>query len=62
MAISFLKSATHRNSGLLSAWATCKTIRENLSAGSVPTYDQYFEYIVTQAKKLEDSITDNTTS
>ena len=52
MVISFLKFVTHSNSGLLSAWATCETIRENFSAGLVPTYDQYFEYILDHAKKL----------
>ena len=62
MAINFLKSATHGNPDLLGAWATCKTIRENLTTGSVPTYDQYFEYIMNHAKKLEDSITVDTTS
>ena len=53
MAISFLKSATYDNSDLVSAWATCETICKIISAGSVPTYDQYFEYILDHAKKLE---------
>ena len=62
MAISFLKSTLHGNSDLLSACETCETIRKNISAGSVPTYDQYFEYIFDHAKKLEVAVTDNTTS
>ena len=40
MAISFLKSATHGNSNFLSAWATCETIRENLSAW-IMMYSKY---------------------
>ena len=62
MAISFLKSVTHGNSELLSAWATCETICENISTGSVSTYDQYFEYILDHTKKLKYSVTDNITS
>ena len=62
MAINFLESATHGNSDLLSAWATYETIRKNIFASSVSTYDQYFEYILDHTKKLKYSVTDNITS
>ena len=62
MAASFLKSATHGNSELLSAWAACKTVPQNASPGTIPTYDLYFEYLMFHAKQLEAAITDNTTS
>ena len=62
MATSFLKSSTRGNPKLLSAWAACETIRQNTSPGTIPTYDQYFEYLMFHTKQLEAAITDNTTS
>ena len=62
MSVSFLKSATHGNTKLLNYWETYETIRQNLSPGSIPTYDQFFQYLMSHAKQLEDSITNNSTS
>ena len=33
-----------------------------MSPGTIPTYDQYFEYLMYHVKQLEAAITDNTTS
>ena len=40
----------------------CETNKYNLSPGAIPTYNQYFEYLMSHAKKLENSVTDNSTS
>ena len=62
MAVSFLKSTIQGNTALLSAWANYKTIRANMFTGTIPTYDQYFEYLMEHSKQLEVAITDNKTS
>ena len=33
-----------------------------MSPGTIPTYDQYFEYLMYHAKQLEATITDDNTS
>ena len=62
MTVSFLKSTTHGNTELLSALASCETICKNIFTNSIPAYNQYFEYLMSNGKKLEDAITNNLTS
>mmetsp|Transcript_41757 Transcript_41757/g.46622 ORF Transcript_41757/g.46622 Transcript_41757/m.46622 type:complete len:175 (+) Transcript_41757:754-1278(+) len=62
MAIAFLKSTVQGNTALLSAWASCDTIQASMSADTISTYDQYFEYLMDQLKQLEITITNNNTS
>ena len=37
MAIMYLKSATHGNKELLSAWASCETVTQNMYTNTTPT-------------------------
>ena len=62
MSVGFFKISTHGNTELLSAWANCEIITERLTPNIAPTYDAYFEFLMSHAKKLEDSITNNLTS
>jgi len=62
MAIAFLKSTVQGNTALLSAWASCDTICANMLTGTVPTYDQYFEYLMDHSKQLEIVVTNDDTS
>ena len=62
MAVSFLMSATHDNSELRSAWATKETICQSQPPPTIPTYVEYFDYLMCHAKQLEASVTDNNTS
>ena len=61
LAMLYLRSTTHGNKDLLSAWAQCETMHEALNK-LAPTYDEFYAYLLKFAKKLEASITDNTTS
>ena len=61
MAIMFLKSATCGNRDLLSAWAQCVTMREAVNKPPA-TYDEFYLYLLDFAKRLEASVSDNTTS
>ena len=58
----YLKSATHGNEELLSAWVQCEAVTEALKRGTTPTYEEYFGYMLGYAKKLEAAVTNNTTS
>ena len=62
LAIMYLKSATHGNTQLLSAWAQCEAVTKNMKPNTTPTYDEYFEFMLNYAKKLEAVVTDNTTN
>ena len=62
LAIMYLKSTTHGNKELLSAWAQCEVVTEALKPGTTPINDEYYGYMLGYAKKLEAAVTDNTTS
>ena len=62
LAIGFLKTATHGNNHLLNAWASSDTITERLTPNATPTYEEYFEFLMSHVKKLEDSVKDNSSS
>ena len=61
LVVMYLRAATYGNKDLLSAWAQCETMHEALNK-LAPTYDEFYAYLLKFAKKLEASITDNTTS
>ena len=61
LAIMYLRSATHSNKELLSAWAQCEIMNEAVNKPA-PTYDEYYAYMLKYAKKLEAAVTNNTTS
>ena len=50
IAVSFLMSATHGNSELRSAWAIKETICQSQTPPTIPTYDEYFDYLMFHAK------------
>ena len=52
LAIMYLKSASHGNKELLSAWTQCETMTETMKPGTTPTYDEYYEYMLGYAKKI----------
>ena len=62
LAIMNLKSASHGNKELQSAWTQCETMMETMKPGTTPTYNEYYEYMLGYAKKLEAAVTNNTTS
>ena len=62
LTIMYLKSATYGNEKLLSAWVSCEAVTKNMHPNTTPTYDEYFEYMLEYAKKLEAAVTNNTTS
>ena len=63
LSIMYLKSATHGNMNLLSAWTQCEAMKENMTpGGSTPTYDEYYKYLLGYTKKLEAVVEDNTPS
>ena len=62
LAIMYPKSASHGNKELPSAWTQCKTMMETMKPGTTSTYNEYYEYMLRYAKKLEAALTDNTTS
>ena len=62
LSIMYLKSVSHGNKELLYAWTQCETITETMKPGTTPAYNEYFEYMLNYAKKLEAAVTDNTTS
>ena len=59
MAIGFLLSASHGNTELRNAWATKRTICQNAATPTVPSYSEYFEYLMFHSKQLEASVIDN---
>ena len=59
MAIGFLLSASHGNSELRNAWATKWTICQSAATPTVPTYSEYFDYLMFHSKQLEASIVNN---
>ena len=61
IAIMYLRSTTHGNEKLLSAWAQCETIHEALNKPA-STYQEFYAYLLKFAQKLEAAVTDNTTS
>ena len=63
LSIMYLKSATHGNSDLLSAWPQCEAMKENMTPwGPLSTYDEYYKYLLGYAKKFEGVVEDNTPS
>ena len=62
MSTSFLLQASHGNTELRNAWATKRTICLNTIPVTVPTYTDYFEYLMFHSKQLEASIVDNTST
>ena len=62
LAIMDVKLATHVNKELLSAWVQCEAMFETMIPNTTPLYDEYFEYMLGYAKKLEAAVTNNTTS
>lgn len=62
MTIMYLKSTIHGNKELISAWASCETVTQNMHPNTTPTYDEYFGYMLGYSKKLEASVTDHTTA
>ena len=62
MAIGFLLSASHGNSELRNAWATKRTICQSATPPTVPTYSEYFDYLMFHLKQLEASVIDNTST
>ena len=60
MAIGFLLSASHGNTELRNAWATKRSICQSTTPPTVPTYLEYFEYLMFHSKQLEASVVDNT--
>ena len=63
LSIMYLKSAAHGNSNLLIAWTQCEAMKENMTPGGpLPTYDEYYKYLLGYAKKLEAVVEGNTTS
>ena len=41
LSIMYLKSASHGNKELLSAWTKCEIMKETVTPGTTPTYDEY---------------------
>ena len=62
LAIGFFKRSTHGNIQLLNAWASCNTIIERLTPNVTPTYKGYFDFLMSHAKELEDSVANNSLS
>ena len=59
MVIGFLLSASHGNSELWNAWATKQTICQSTTPPTVPTYKEYFDYLMFHSKQLEASVSNN---
>ena len=54
LSIMYLKSASHGNKELLSAWTQCEVMKENMTPGGPsPKYNEYYKYLLGYAKKLE---------
>ena len=62
LSIMYLKSTSHGNKKLLSAWTQFETMTETLKPGTTPTYEEYYEYLLGYTKKLEAAVTDNITN
>ena len=62
LSIMYLKSASHVNKKLLSAWTQYETMTETMKPATTPTYDEYYEYMLGYAKKLEAAVAYNTPS
>ena len=62
LAVMYLKSASHGNKELLSAWTQYETMTETMKLGTIPTYDEYYEYMLGYATKLEAAVANNTSS
>ena len=54
LSVMYLKSASHGNKELLSAWTQCEVMKENMTPGGPsPKYNEYYKYLLGYAKKLE---------
>ena len=62
LVIGFLLSASHGNSELRNAWATKQTIYQSTTPATVPTYAEYFDYLMFHSKQLEASVSNNTST
>ena len=60
MATSFLLAATNGNSKLRHAWATKETICQSQTPITIPTYEEYIDYLMFHSKQLEASVITNT--
>ena len=54
--------ASHGNKELLSAWTQYETMKTTMTPGTIPSYDEYYEYLLGYAKKLEAAVANNTSS
>ena len=61
IATMYLRSATHTNKDLLAAWVQCETMHEMMNKPT-PTYEEFYAFLLKVAKKMEDAITDNSTT
>ena len=61
MAIMYLRAATHGNKDLLASWAQCENVHDLMNKPA-PTYEEYYAYLLKFLKKVEATITDDTTS
>ena len=62
LSVMHLKSPFHGNKELLSAQTQCKTMKETITPGTTPPYDECYEYLLGYAKKLKVAVADNTSS
>ena len=63
LAIMYLQSATYGNTDLLSAWTQCEAIKKQMTPGGLlPTYDEYYTYLLQYAKNLEVAVENNNPS
>ena len=53
-------AATHGNSELRNAWATKEIICQSQTPPTIPTYEEYFDYLMFHSKQLEVSVINNT--
>ena len=57
----YLRSATHGNKDMLASWAQCENAHDLMNK-PVPTYEEYYTYLLKYLKKVEAAIHDDTTS
>lgn len=62
LAIGFPKTEISGNDQLLYTWVLCDTIRESADTGVATTYQDYYDFFMSTAEKLEDSIINNSSS
>ena len=60
LAAMYLRSAIHGNKDLLASWAQCENAHDLMNK-PVPTYEEYYAYLLQYSKKVEAAIHDDTT-